>query len=80
MIKHTLHHPSASSGSSETGEKCHRHSSNLDASPLSAEGLIESSSRSPFFTVRPEDVGGTPKGPRVPVKGSAGNVASCTCK
>jgi len=46
---------------------------------LSANGLIESSSRSPFFTAHPEDIGGTPKGPRVPVKGSAGNVPSGTC-
>jgi len=51
----------------------------LDASPLSADVLNESSSRGPFYTVQPEDIGGTPKGTRVPVKGSAGNVASGTC-
>jgi hypothetical protein len=81
MIKHTF----SSTGlplevAQKSGEKCHLHSSNLDASPLSADGLIESSSRSPFFTAQPEDIGGTPKGTRVPVKGSAKNVESGTCK
>jgi hypothetical protein len=62
------------------GEEGHHHSWNLDASPLSVDGLIESTSRSSSFTVQPEYIGGTPTCSRMPIEGSAEIMTSATWK